>query len=1565
MRKRLLIGLLTVAMTVQSLSMPVMAASTDSVNAELSSETFSEVQPGDETDEQADEPEAEQTGAIPDEESGEITEEQPGEEQSDEAIGEPDEQPGETLEEQPGDETGESEEETPGEAADEPTDEDSEAGQPDDEIDGQTGEPEVDRTDDMPAELEVEYVDVSDGVYQAGAFDVLGEDADSDWSPNSIMSEMFASTKAEVEEYIYQQLLAKKANISMSGYSILRSDIAAIYSGVLNEHPELYYVTTKVGWSYNSNTNIVTSVTPTYIDGLNDSAFQTGLQDALAAVQSDMTDLEKAIALHDYIVINCEYDYDNYLAGTIPQISYSAYGVFANRTAVCQGYALAYKLLLNKVGIECYMVTSKAMNHAWNLIVLDGEYYQVDTTWDDPVRDYFGQVRHDNMFVSDETFRTRCEHYDWTITKGSSTVALIAEDTRYDDAFWVDVISPLVLSDHMCYYIKSSDGIIKRRLVEDSEEVILNANSIGKWSVPDKPGYSYTSKYSGLFMLGDRLYYNTPTKICSVLLNGEGVREETTVLSVDNTYVYGSAFCMGEVRYVLKYMPSSTDGTILTAELLHEFEVPVREIILDCQEAVLSIGESMILSAIVSPAAAKNREVTWTSDNVEVAVVNGGVVTAIGGGSCVITASAGGRSAQCKITVRPAKPVFSPLATVDKGGAVTISSERGADVYYTDNGKTPSLTDTKNTKKYTAPIVINQDTTLKAIAVDVSNPNIISDVAEQAFKVCTNNLIIDPESITMTEGDEATITVKELPTTKTLADVTWESSDTDVAIVSSDGIVMALQEGKADITASVPDHQGRIVTAVCEVTVELPVFQVTFIGFNNKVIKTVKLKKGEDAEAPSVNAPTGYEFVGWDANYTNVQQDIEIKALYNAIAYRIDYELNGGSNDEKNPGTYTIEDTIELLPAFGKEGYIFTGWYADENCAGNQITIIEQGNHGNITLYAGWKDERGLWLKAEDAQEDNVIPIQTYTGSVLKPAVEVYYGDTPLKAGTDYTLSYKNNKVVNLLQTEADLNKAPTVIIKGKGNYAGTLTKTFVITPQTLETETVQIDDLTAAYNKGKAIKPVPTVKWNGKKLTAKKDFAIEYPDEITSNTVAYKEPGEYKVVVKGCGNYTGTREVTFTIADTAAGEVLLSKVKISKIPNQSYIAGKAVTLTQDMPKLTYGKETLVLDQDYTLTYGECIDIGTYDAVITGKGMYKGVRRVSFKITGEPIKNIKVEKLPNLVYNGENQELDPEADENRLIIKDKEGIELTKDVDYTLRFDNNRNVGTAKMIITGQGRYTGSMTKTFKITANSLDVENADVGADFANGSTDQPYQKGGSTPKVKVIFQGTLLEEGVDYTLKYKNNTSITPKSGKPTVIITGKKNFKGSRELTFTIHAGDIASVAITAPDLEENTKAGKYMSTPVLAEVNGKKLKAGTDYEKQYVYRDENGTVLDKNDRPEVGSTLTVTVTGKGNYEGEIITSFRIIRKGMNISKAKVKINGTYYYTGSNITLSKSDLAVTLGTTTLQDSDFEIIGYSNNNNKGTAKVTIRGKGIYGGTKQISFRILSQNMKWWEKIF
>lgn len=139
------------------------------------------------------------------------------------------------------------------------------------------------------------------------------------------------------------------------------------------------------------------------------------------AVTDDMSDYDKAKALHDYLVLNNEYDMRLY-SGNMPHISYTAYGAILEHTSVCAGYAYAYKMLLEEAGIPVEYVRNS--NHAWDIVQIDGEWYHVDTTWDDPTPDRKGYVRYD-YFLRSDSFMSR-DHSGWTASRKCTS-------TKYDN----------------------------------------------------------------------------------------------------------------------------------------------------------------------------------------------------------------------------------------------------------------------------------------------------------------------------------------------------------------------------------------------------------------------------------------------------------------------------------------------------------------------------------------------------------------------------------------------------------------------------------------------------------------------------------------------------------------------------------------------------------------------------------------------------------------------------------------------------------------------------------------------------------------------------------------------------------------------------------------------------------------------------------------------------------------------------------------------------------------------------------------------------------------------------
>lgn len=151
-------------------------------------------------------------------------------------------------------------------------------------------------------------------------------------------------------------------------------------------------------------------------------------------IKDSMTDYEKELAIHDYLVLNYKYDYYNLQNNTVPDESYTVYGLLIKGTGVCQAYAEATNLLLNAVGIECDMVigTSKGESHGWNIVKLDDEYYMLDVTYDDPAPDETGYVSYKYFNVTADQLAL---DHEWDSSKWPT-----ANGTKYNYYVYNDLV---------------------------------------------------------------------------------------------------------------------------------------------------------------------------------------------------------------------------------------------------------------------------------------------------------------------------------------------------------------------------------------------------------------------------------------------------------------------------------------------------------------------------------------------------------------------------------------------------------------------------------------------------------------------------------------------------------------------------------------------------------------------------------------------------------------------------------------------------------------------------------------------------------------------------------------------------------------------------------------------------------------------------------------------------------------------------------------------------------------------------------------------------------------------
>lgn len=368
-----------------------------------------------------------------------------------------------------------------------------------------------------------------------------------------------AASGQSLEEYIYQAILNKETFIDLygAGYRVVwgtSDEIFAPYYAVINSHPDLFFAELT---NARGTGGYVSRYEMSYDDSYDMGAFTQAAEAALSVIQPGMTDMEKAMVLHDYLAYNCEYDYARYLAGQLSSHpdAYNAYGVLVDKQAVCNGYALAYKYLMEKAGITTYMVSSSGIHHAWNMIILDGEYYMIDVTWDDPVWDKPGKVNHNYMFNSEAVFDHLCSDgsKDWKITNGASTLSISATDTRFDNAYWRAVNNQLVWEDGYFYYTvyqNNKVAIVKNPANTTTDTHTTVYGDIDRWTVLNSSAYYPGLSCAYMTRVGNQLVFNAPTAIYSINFDGTNLKE---IYRPDTStgYIYAFSTDGKQLNYVL------------------------------------------------------------------------------------------------------------------------------------------------------------------------------------------------------------------------------------------------------------------------------------------------------------------------------------------------------------------------------------------------------------------------------------------------------------------------------------------------------------------------------------------------------------------------------------------------------------------------------------------------------------------------------------------------------------------------------------------------------------------------------------------------------------------------------------------------------------------------------------------------------------------------------------------------------------------------------------------------------------------------------------------------------
>jgi len=473
----------------------------------------------------------------------------------------------------------------------------------------------------------------------------------------------------ELEKKIKAAILEGETRVDVSSYGIYPDSVNLssidCFSPYLSSDIELrgYYYT----GSYYSHIQINSSLTPEEA-AIYFAKVDSKVAEIKAIIDKAPTDMEKALALHDYLCYNAEYD----MSGIIPESSYRCSGIIMNDIGVCNAYAYAFMYFMGLKGIECHVTSSDPMNHAWNIIKINGNYYHIDATWDDKTPDTLGKVYHDHFLVSDSAISQKRGnssqyHYNW------DRKDLVCSDTSLDNAFWTQVKSSIVDDGTNFYFIKDS-GIYKRTKMGGAETKLLD---LGLWKVWGGGG-NWIGSFSGICLIGRDIYYNTATQIRKINVDS---LSDSLVFSPDTSegYVYGNAIKNGILRYVVK--KDANDKGVIRSKDISSL-LPKEGITVEPAAMELAEGESSKLSVIGS-----TQGLQWSSSDKTVATVSAdGTVTGVKAGTATITAVNGaGSAASCTVTVSHTHSYENSVIEPDcENGGYTQHTCRCGDSYVTD-----------------------------------------------------------------------------------------------------------------------------------------------------------------------------------------------------------------------------------------------------------------------------------------------------------------------------------------------------------------------------------------------------------------------------------------------------------------------------------------------------------------------------------------------------------------------------------------------------------------------------------------------------------------------------------------------------------------------------------------------------------------------------------------------------------------------------------------------------------------------------------------------------------------
>lgn len=456
--------------------------------------------------------------------------------------------------------------------------------------------------------------------------------------------------------------------------------------------------------------------------------------------------------------------------------------------------------------------------------------------------------------------------------------------------------------------------------------------------------------------------------------------------------------------------------------------------------------------------------------------------------------------------------------------------------------------------------------------------------------------------------------------------------------------------------------------------------------------------------------------------------------------------------------------------------------------------------------------------------------------STAGAVVTATYASGRTAAVTDYTLSYNAEAEGHLLLVNTN---TVTFTYNGK-----TTTQAITVTAKNIE-PIVTVDPTSYSFADGEIVPESITVSYTDNQTPVTLDSG-EYSYVLSNNvnvgtahiTVSAIAEGNYAFDDIGC-------DYTITKATNEISDLSIEGWTYGDSPNEpSATALGTITYTY------YG-------DNYAESENPPADAGSYHVVATadnGNNYEVSSASAIFTISPKEIEN-GFFGLEQTAYEFTNAQITPVVTTTAALVLD---------IDYTVAYGANKDIGTGYVTIQGIGNYTGTVVKTFEIVGYSLenDAHNATISgieAEYAfTGSVITPVP-------VVTIENGTItLKENTDYTVSYTSNTAV----GTATVYVTGTGNYGGTISTTFEIVPAEITDNDISL-EYTSHEFTGDSLEPAVTVTIGNNTLVKDTDYTVSYT------------GNTNVTTSALVTVTGKGNYTGNGSKTFEITKVANTIT------------------------------------------------------------------------------------